>query len=152
MKKYIGIIIVIAGIILDQISKSFAMNIKESIEIIPNFLNFTYVQNTGIAFGIAKGANNIFILIVTLLILFIIGIIYYSYKKEGRIEIGFYLILSGAFGNLLDRVFKGFVVDFIDTPFIATFNIADSLICIGVAIAFINEFINTIRLNSLKSK
>ena len=57
MKKYVGWILVIVGIIIDQISKVFALKIADSIVIIPNLLNFTLVKNYGAAFGIAQGAN-----------------------------------------------------------------------------------------------
>ena len=68
-----------------------------------------------------------------------IGMIYYLDKKDGKASIGLYLILSGGFANLIDRAFRGFVVDFIDTPFIATFNIADSMIVIGCLWLIVEE-------------
>ena len=139
MKKYAGLIIFICGLLFDQITKIIATTFTKSYEIIPNFLNFTYIKNTGAAFGIGQGANSIFILITSIITIFILGLIIASYKKEGKCSIGLFLILTGAIGNLIDRIFRGFVIDFIDTPFIATFNIADSLICIGAFWLVIEE-------------
>ncbi|MBR6253232.1 MAG: signal peptidase II [Clostridia bacterium] len=132
MKKYLGWIFVIVGIIIDQITKSLALNIEESIEVIPGFLNFTLVKNEGAAFGIAQGSNYILLAISIVICLVFIGTIIVLHKKEERVSPSFYLLVSGAIGNILDRMSRGFVVDFIDTPFIATFNIADSLVVIGV--------------------
>ena len=139
MKKYIGFIILIIGIIIDQITKAFALNLTQSVECIPNVLNFTLVKNTGVAFGLGQGGNTIFIFLTIFIIIFMLAIMIASYKKEGTCNWGLFMILSGAIGNLIDRIFRGFVVDFIDTPYIATFNIADSLIVIGAFSVIIEE-------------
>ena len=62
------------------------------------------------------------------------------------------MILAGGLGNLIDRVFRGYVVDFIATPFIATFNIADSLVVIGVFLLLISEIIDSIRNKKVKEE
>ena len=144
MKKYIGWIFVIIGILVDQITKFFALKITDSIEIIPGILNFTLVKNEGAAFGIAQGANYILLAISIIICLVFIGTILILTKKNERVSPCFYLMVSGAIGNIIDRMFRGFVVDFIDTPFIATFNIADSLIVIGVIWLLLEETIVSI--------
>ena len=128
LKHYIvGIVIVI----IDQLSKMLIINKK--IPVIPNFLEFNYTQNTGGAFGI--GRIN-FILIISIMI--IIGIIIYLIKENKKITnyIPFVLILSGSIGNLIDRIFKGYVIDFIDINILdfPNFNIADISIVSGVIV------------------
>ena len=144
MKKYIGWIFVIIGIIVDQITKFFALGLKESIEVIPGILNFTLVKNEGAAFGIAQGSNYILLGISIVICLVFICTIIVLHKKDERVSPCFYLLVSGAIGNIIDRMFRGFVVDFIDTPFIATFNVADSLIVIGIIWLLIEETIVSI--------
>lgn len=150
MKKYMGWILVISGIVIDQITKLLALNLKDSVVIIPNLLNFTLVKNYGAAFGIAQGANGILAGISACICILMLVMIFYLDKKEEPISMGLFLVLSGGFANLLDRAFRGFVVDFIDTPFIATFNIADSLIVIGCFWLVIEEL--CISIFSKKSK
>ena len=128
LKHYIiGIVIVI----IDQLSKMLIINKK--IPVIPNFLEFNYTQNTGGAFGIVR-IN--FILIISLMI--IIGIIMYLIKENKKITnyIPFVLLLSGSIGNLIDRIFKGYVIDFIDINILdfPNFNIADISIVFGVIV------------------
>ena len=123
----IGIIIVI----IDQLSKFLV--IDKNISIIPNFIEFNYTQNTGGAFGI--GRIN-FILIISIII--VIGIIVFLIKENTKITnyIPFVLLLSGSIGNLIDRIFKGYVIDFIDINILdfPNFNIADISIVSGVIV------------------
>lgn len=120
-------------ILLDQLIKyliSKYMRPSQSIPLIKNFLYLTYIKNTGAGFGILKGSNTI--LIFTSLI--IIGIILFYFDriiKEKPIHIPIALILGGAIGNLIDRLFLGYVIDFIDFRVWPTFNLADSCITIG---------------------
>ena len=86
------------------------------------------VKNTGIAFGLLEGNNSLWIAVT----LVVIGIIAYYYKNEKEIRFGLMLILSGAIGNLIDRILYGGVVDFIKLGFWPTFNLADAYNTIGV--------------------
>ena len=112
-KKTILIILGIMIIILDQLTKNFLM--EKNVRIIPNVLNFTYTENTGAAFGM--GSNNIWMIIIMNII--ILGIIIkFIRDKQDKINlkvlVPVVLILSGGIGNLIDRIFRGYVVDFID--------------------------------------
>lgn len=129
-------VISIILLILDQISKYFIYLIKPNIELIPNLLSISYVENTGIAFGIF---NNINIGIIYIISFLGIAVTLYLLKTEKDLAKRnyIYVILAGGIGNIIDRIFRGFVIDFIDTPFIATFNLADSFIVIGVIIYII---------------
>lgn len=122
-------IIALFIIILDQLTKYLVIN--KNIALIPNFLNMTYTKNTGAAFGIGT------IDIVTFItILIVIAIIVFIIKARNNIKnfVPFTLILAGAIGNLIDRIFRGYVIDFIDVNIFnfPNFNIADICITIGV--------------------
>ncbi len=147
MKKYFKIIILtILLIIFDQVSKLFITNyfeVGDSLTIINNFLKFLYIKNTGAAFGLFM--NNIFILIIITNILLVYLIIELKKNINNKIfVISLSLIISGALGNLIDRIFRGYVVDFISfTLFnkeMAIFNIADIFITIGVTILLVRIF------------
>lgn len=137
---YIGIIILI---VLDQITKFIVVKnfeLNESVILIKNFLRFLYIRNTGAAFGIFKGN-------LVVLILFSIVLLYYVIKELNKGKdilnlITYSLIFSGAVGNLIDRVFRKYVVDFISFTILghdmAIFNVADMYITFGVILFIIN--------------
>ncbi len=140
-KSYI--VLALLTVILDQATKYLVNNFISpfsTIEILP-FLNLVNVRNTGSAFGMFRGlGNNIFIIISLAAIAFI----FYMLIKGSEDRFSLSLILGGATGNLLDRVFRGSVVDFIDVfagrlhwP---SFNVADSALTIGIGIIFIKLF------------
>jgi signal peptidase II len=146
LKYYVLAFVVI---IIDQISKWIVakqMTIGESIKIIDNVLYFTSHRNTGAAFGILAGKMWFFYIITTIVV---IGIIYYMQKEAQKskfIGISLGLILGGAIGNFIDRVFRGEVVDFVDTYIFtynfAIFNVADAALCIGVGLLFVKMIID----------
>lgn len=129
-------------VFVDQLSKgliNIGMNLNQSIEIIPNFLNLTYVHNTGAAFSIFEGAKWFFI-ITAIIVLNIIYIFFIKDKELKNSEIVIYsLLISGIIGNLIDRVVFGYVIDFIDVNIFnfAIFNLADSFIVIAVILLLI---------------
>ena len=125
-------VIALIIIIVDQLTKFLVIN--KNIEIIPNFFNITYTRNTSAAFGI--GTLNIITIISILLLIAIIAFIIKENKKITHF-IPFILIISGTIGNLIDRIFRGYVIDFIDVNIFnfPNFNIAD--ICITLGIFFI---------------
>ena len=123
-----NIIFGILLIIVDQLIKVLMINVN--MDIIPNILKFTYVENTGVAFGIASGSS----LIIAFNILLIIAIVIYIILNKEKIKVfsPYALLISGAISNLIDRIFRGFVVDYIDILNFPCFNIADCLIVIGI--------------------
>lgn len=128
LKHYIiGIII----IILDQLIKFLLLN--KSFIIIPNFLNITYTENKGGAFGIGTSS-----LITIISIIIIVGVLIciIHERKKNKDLLPLILILSGSIGNLIDRIFREFVVDYIDINIFnfPVFNIADICIVLGVGI------------------
>ncbi len=154
-RKYlIASIIIISILFLDQISK-FIMNKYliegESVEIIHNFLNLSLYKNSGAAFGILHG-NILFLIIVSSLVLF-----YLIYEMKNNINnkkifYSFSILIGGLLGNLIDRIFLGYVRDFIDFCYFnfAVFNISDTFITIGVSLLIV--FIIMEERNGSKSK
>lgn len=139
------ILIVILGLILDRAAKIWALNYLSQvneISIIKGFFAFSYLENRGAAFGILQN-KLIFLTIITLLIMG--GIVFYliKYKPVSKlIRISLSLILSGAIGNLIDRVWYKYVVDFIlvhykNIYYFPTFNVADMLVVIGTGLLII---------------
>lgn len=142
-------IVVIFLLLIDRIAKIFIMENKLNITLIPGWINIIYTENRGMIFGIAQGSS----LIMGVISLFIcLAIFYYIIKSKEKDDFCFawYLILAGGIGNMLDRFIYGYVVDFIDTPWIATFNLADSFIVVGVFILIIHTLINSNYKNTSK--
>lgn len=147
MKKILGPIILILALFGDLYSKHIIvskMSERDSIPVIENFFHITYVQNKGVAFGMLYGKVA---LIIAIGIIAVIGITYYIIKNLNTLSAwtiaAMMLILAGALGNLYDRAFRGFVVDFIDFRGIWSyiFNIADTYINIGAGIIILESLI-----------
>ncbi|MFA5524842.1 MAG: signal peptidase II [Tissierellales bacterium] len=136
-------------LLLDQASKFYAVKLlKENspIVILDNFLQLTYVENFGAAFGILQNKKIFFIVITTIVV---VGIIFYmksNISLTSSMKVALALVIGGAIGNLLDRIRLGYVVDFIDFKFwglydFPVFNIADSSIVIAtIAICYLVIF------------
>ncbi|MCA1009094.1 signal peptidase II [Halobacillus halophilus] len=141
---YVYYLIAIAIIILDQWTKWLVvsnMEIGESIPLIENFFYLTSHRNQGAAWGILQGQMWFFYIIT----LIVIGVVIYymqQFAKESRLAGGaLSLILGGAIGNFIDRVFRKEVVDFADTLIFTydfpIFNVADSALVIGVILVML---------------
>ena len=142
---YLSIITVFLVVFFDRITKVFFTHVLaegESLPIIRNVLHMTLVHNTGIAFGLFKGQDFVFIVVpVIAIILLAYNIYYYKYNNEKLSRayiVAISLILGGAIGNLVDRIYFGHVIDFIDFRVWPVFNIADSAITIGAVIIALN--------------
>ena len=134
----------------DQASKAMVramLPVHDSVTVIPGLVDFTHVLNSGAAFGILNGADFPFksaaIAVVATAALVGVGMYAYSLGHHQLIaRIGLALIVGGAAGNLIDRVFFGSVVDFVDvywrTYHFWAFNVADSAISVGVAIMILD--------------
>lgn len=129
---------VITGTLLaDLLAKYLTVKLLlpfQSHPLIGNFLQFTYVQNKGAAFGIFPEKQLFLISVSIIVIALIIWFIYQEKPKDIFWQIGLALVLGGTIGNLYNRVFQGYVIDFIDLSFWPTFNIADIAINAGVAL------------------
>ena len=148
MKRIHYLLITAAIIVLDIWTKALVLrriDLHEAIPVIPNFFQLVHVRNTGAAFGIgANAASKIVPLLLNIGALAVFGVVVvYALRSsvtDRVLQTGLHLILGGAVGNLLDRFRFGYVVDFLDV-YIGrhhwpAFNVADSAICIGIALLF----------------
>ncbi len=122
----------------DILTKLWASGTLADIGMIPiirGVFNLTYVENSGVAFGMMRDKRIIFVTL-SVVILVILGIYFYRAKNKNIwLRLGTVLIFSGSIGNMIERVSKGYVVDFLDFCLInfPVFNIADIAVCIGAA-------------------
>ena len=122
----------------------------QSISVIQGFFNFTYIRNTGAAFGMLADAPALFrvpfFIAIPLIAVFIIFSMFRKLPKDNVfMASALALIVGGALGNLIDRIRYGFVVDFLDFHWnyqwhYPAFNVADAAICIGVGMILIDTF------------
>ena len=131
-------------IILDQIIKFVViqnMELYSSIIIIKNFFNITYVHNTGAAFSILSG-NVVFLSLISLIVLVAIYIYLSKKKSFSKIQtITYSMLIGGIVGNMIDRIFRGFVIDYLDFSILKynfpVFNFADICIVVSAIILLI---------------
>jgi len=138
-KSYILVgIIILSGLVVDLLTKSIFASVLEyghkDIVVIPNLFKFTYVENDGAAYGMMGGKTWLLIVIT---IVFIVGFVCYfvfNHSSNPWFSVGIGLILSGAIGNFIDRLFfEGIVRDFMSISFFDfVFNFADMYITFGV--------------------
>lgn len=130
--SFITIVVILS---LDRLTKHLVtknLSLNQSLPIIKEVFHLTLIHNRGAAFGILKNQVPLFIFTSILAII----LIYFNLKNAKHKKISLYkislsLILAGALANLIDRLFFGFVIDFLDFRIWPVFNIADSSITIG---------------------
>ena len=152
--KYL-ILLAVSGVIItiDQATKIYIHTrfaLGESINVVENFFNITYVRNKGAAFGILSDLPDMiresFFLAMTPVALFIILLLLKSVPKTDKIQIlALSGIFGGAIGNYIDRIRFGYVIDFLDAHWYhkhawPAFNVADSAIVCGVTILILLMF------------
>ena len=135
-------LIFILGMLLDYVTKIWAIGTlkgQPDITVIEGFFDFSYLENRGAAFGIFQG--RVYLLaFVTIIIMAVLFVMYQKTKKKTKLlTISTALIMTGAIGNLIDRLRYGFVVDFIswhwkNTYYFPTFNVADIYITVGTGL------------------
>lgn len=137
-------------ILFDQVTKWFvvqAMKLGQSIPIIENYFYLTSHRNRGAAWGILEGQMWFFYIITSIVIVFVVYYLQTQGKKQPLLGTALALILGGAIGNFIDRLFRKEVVDFIDVYIFAydypIFNIADSALVVGVGLIIIQTFIDS---------
>jgi signal peptidase II len=138
-----------AIVVLDQVSKALVlrfMGYAEERVVIPGFFKFVHWQNTGAAWSLFRGNNHLLavVALAALLILFLTRHHFDSRTLAGQIAFG--LVIGGITGNLVDRIARQHVIDFLyfyvrqsggrELGFPA-FNVADSAICTGVGLVFL---------------
>lgn len=150
MKKILPISLLF--VVIDQIVKILVISklaLQQSITIINNFFNITYVRNTGAAWSILSG--NVLLLIM-ISVLALVAIYYYLIKDKdlNKIDIVSYsMLIGGIIGNLIDRIVHGYVIDYLDFKIFnynfPIFNVADTLIVISIIIIGISLIVGEYR-------
>ncbi len=136
-------IIIALGVLADQYSKMWvSKNLVGLVaEVIPGVLSYSYVENTGAAFGML-GKGTLLLSIFSGLMVAVLGLILARCKKvfSQLTNVAMAMIISGAVGNFIDRVFLGYVVDFINVDFtvFAVFNVADIFITTGTVLLILS--------------
>ena len=148
---FVPISIFIFILILDLLTKNFIIklipNEGDAIKVIPGFINFVHVKNTGAAWGILAG-RPIFLILISIIILGLYLAFYIIRNKKHKCEtslvfsISVGLIAGGCLGNLVDRIVFGYVRDFINFEFISfpVFNFADISLTFGIILMIIYFF------------
>ena len=147
---------VIVLVLVDQVAKlGVTNNMKDkSITIIKSILSFTYCENKGVAFSFGNGHVSLFI-VVNLII--IVGLTVYYEKNKSEFKgviskIFFTMVIAGGVSNLIDRIIRGFVIDFIDVGELfnfAIFNVADIFIVVGIIGLAVNFIFHGIKLKKV---
>ncbi|MDB9777008.1 signal peptidase II [Alphaproteobacteria bacterium] len=141
----IKVLFILSLILLDQITKSIIENnfsLYESLYV-NNLFSLTFIVNYGFAFGFLNNPelNQIIVVIIISIVIFYIGSLMLVNKSKS-ISLSFAVIIAGAIGNLVDRIIRGYVVDFLDFNIAnyhwPAFNLADSYISIGFIVIMIN--------------
>jgi signal peptidase II len=137
-------LITVIGLMVDQATKLYVdrvMVLHQSIPVIDGLFSFTYLRNRGAAFSFLSDASwrLPFFILVSLVAGIVILVAMKKMREDQKMaQIALAMIFSGAFGNLIDRIRMGEVIDFIDvywsTHHWPAFNVADSLICVGVVL------------------
>ncbi|MDO4731944.1 MAG: signal peptidase II [Bacillota bacterium] len=127
--------IILFCLALDQISKyivSSSMQLGESIPVLGEFLQLHYILNDGATLSMLSG-HRWFFVGLTVVVLAVVLYLHYQIPKDYKaFHIALAFFIGGTLGNFIDRLLYGAVVDFIDTPVLAIFNIADCFITVSV--------------------
>ncbi|WP_099203114.1 signal peptidase II [Miniphocaeibacter massiliensis] len=144
----IAILIIVLTIAIDQFTKFKAISLREGdVSLIGEKLKLVYVENRGAAFGFFQN-KKIFLTIITIaILLMLVYVLIKSYNKFNLITIiSLSLIIGGAIGNFIDRIFRGYVVDFISYTFFngyefPVFNFADIFVVSGCILMIFSVFL-----------
>lgn len=147
--KIFGVIVAL-GLIVDQATKLYihaTMKLYQSVPVVNGLFNITYLRNRGAAFSFLSDASwrLPFFIVVTLVACCVIVAVMVKLRQDQTLaQVALAMIFSGAVGNLIDRVRIGEVIDFLDVYWKSyhwpAFNVADSLICVGVGLMVIDMF------------
>lgn len=149
MKRNMYLIILLIAV--DQIIKILICNTiavsNETIILLPH-IALNYVENTGAAWGMFS--ERILLIFIDIIVIFVIlkALLNKKYEFNNNAKLGMSLILAGGFGNLIDRIFRGYVVDYIDITRLfdyPIFNFADICIVVGVILVITVIIVNTIK-------
>lgn len=141
--KFTGAWVVPIALVLDRLSKAWAADAGRIVgvrAIIPGIVGYRYAENTGAAFSIFSGITTILSGLTALLIVGVSLYLFLGKSIPKTARYGLWLVIAGGLGNLYDRIFYGYVVDFFNLLFVdfAIFNVADICVTCGAALAIIS--------------
>ena len=150
VSRRLELILVITIVVADQITKALvrrALELHDTIEVIPGFLNLTRVHNSGAAFGMFNAMDFPYktAALTVVATLALAGVAWYAAtvpRQDRLARLGVASILGGAIGNLIDRATVGYVLDYVDFHYAGwhfwAFNVADAAISIGVVLMILD--------------
>lgn len=148
--RYLAMILIV--VIGDQITKilvTSSLRLSTSYHIIDNFFAFTYVQNKGAAWGLLEGQIALFLGVAVIAAVVITRYFLFTKKDEELTRFGLVLVFAGMIGNVIDRVYLGYVRDFLDFNLFGydfpVFNIADCAVVIGVGLIILEMFLDEVK-------
>lgn len=133
---------------VDQLTKYLVLqnlDLYQSVPVIDKVLSFTYIQNKGAVFGVMQEMRWLLISFSAVILVVCIGLLIKKSFKSRMMYWALSLVLSGGIGNMIDRIFRGYVVDFIDVQLVDfyIFNVADCCVVVGVFLIFLYFIIDT---------
>ena len=142
--------LIVGVIALDQISKALVLKLlyEGHVVLIPGVLDFTYVENRGMAFGLLADHRWVF-MVLSVLGIALVGFYLYRFVTSTLGRVSLALVIGGGIGNMIDRISLGFVVDFIDFClfdfWVWVFNVADAAVCVGAALFALDLILEMVR-------
>ncbi len=136
VRAVVACFIMVGLVGIDQLIKQWAITALETgrITVIPNLFYLTYVENYGAAFGILQGKTAFLAVIVSLVVLAALVLLFSGKIKHPLLYWAIVLVIAGGVGNLIDRIFQGYVVDYLDFSALfnfPVFNFADCCVVVG---------------------
>ena len=138
----VTIALIVLSVVLDQVSKLIVvanMELGQSIDVIPGIFRFTYIHNEGAAFGSMADARWIFMILSSVAIIAILIYMFWKKPQSKLLRAALILVAGGGIGNMIDRIWLGYVIDFLDfcafpNLWMWIFNVADACVCIGAGL------------------
>ena len=147
-EKIVGLIVIFGLVIVDLLSKSWIeanINLHQQVEIIPNFFWLTNIRNTGAAWSLFDGQVG-FLTLVSLVACVVLLYVYLQDKQSKLANFALVLMIAGTIGNFADRLIFNYVRDFLSFNLFGymfpVFNIADSLLVVGVFLLIVEVLID----------
>ncbi|MBO7689959.1 MAG: signal peptidase II [Clostridia bacterium] len=135
---------VIAGLVgFDQWSKAWVLSklpAGEAVTVLPNLLQFRFVRNTGAAFSLLSGRTQFLTAVTAIILIIAVLLLFLGRVRDRADQVAVLLLVAGGLGNLIDRVVRHFVVDFIEVLFtnFAVFNFADICVTTGAVLLILS--------------
>lgn len=138
---WVWLLIIASAVLVDQLTKQLVVThlaLGESMDVIPGVFRFTYVQNKGAAFGMLSEHRWVF-MVISVLAIVAIFVYLWKFRPASRFAcVGLSLVVGGGIGNMIDRCYLTYVIDFLDfcafpKLWMWVFNVADACVCVGGA-------------------